>query len=109
MLPAACDPDVRCPACRRLLARRRTDGALEIRQGQRLLALVRCGTVACGRCDGVSVEVESCGAHSGPGRPGGSDDLAAAAGDAARSTAGGRDVFSVTVQSRRPPHLTRTS
>lgn len=59
MAPGGVDimEDVRCPSCRRLVARRRSDDSLEIRHRGQPLAVVRHGEVYCVGC-GVSVGVE---------------------------------------------------
>ena len=48
MKPSA---DIRCPTCRKLLARRTNDGAFEIRRDHRLLAIVYSGGVRCPVCE----------------------------------------------------------
>lgn len=43
--------DIRCPSCRRLLAKRRDDGALEVRQRDRTLAILHRGQLYCHECE----------------------------------------------------------
>ncbi len=49
---------VRCPRCNCLVAQRLPGGALEIRSGGGLVAIVREGVVACPRCSIVVAEID---------------------------------------------------
>ena len=53
---------IRCPSCDRLLARRLHDRSLEVRKGDRLLAVIECGRIYCTICNShVSVTVKEVG------------------------------------------------
>lgn len=50
--------DVRCPKCEKLVARRVSDGTLEIRIAGQTIARVRCGDIVCPRCGVVLYVVD---------------------------------------------------
>lgn len=51
-------PDLRCPRCRRLLAKRMPNGGAEIKARGRLIAVVEHGLLVCSDCD-VQIQVRA--------------------------------------------------